>query len=88
MLPHFELQQVGSDLAVHDRRNGSVHLLNETSAQIWSLALDGGTAVEIVENLIRRFPEIPRKTLQQDVQRNLDSLTQAGLLPQDSITGA
>jgi len=78
----FEFQELGNELAVFDRRTGSVHVLNTLAAEIWRKSAGGAGLNEILRDFQTAFPDVTLDRLQQDILNTLSSLAEAGLLPE------
>lgn len=79
MKQRFETQELGKELAVHDRVSGEVHLLNETAAMIWSSVRRGETNAQAVQQIAEHYrvePDMVRK----DVEEILCQFASKGLL--------
>jgi len=83
MIPdRFEVQELGTELAIYDRETGAVHILNTLAAEIWRRTLQGKAVNEIISELHSDFPDVTLDQLQRDVLTTVSTLANAGLLPQ------
>ena len=72
-----------ADPGRHVRR----HILNETGRAVYGL-LDGERTVgEIIETFARRFPDVPREQLQEDVVVLIRSMQREGVVRQVRAAG-
>lgn len=59
---------------------GKVRVLNKVGSQVWRL-IDGRTSIATIEEtLLRRYDDVPREQLSQDLQQFLSDLASRGLL--------
>ena len=73
------LRQAGSENAVVDPKNDSVHLLNETALAIWHLC-DGETQPEEMVAAICEISAMHPDVVTEDVTRILSEFDRAGIL--------
>jgi hypothetical protein len=76
----LDRQRLGTDLVLHDRATGAVHLLNETAAQVWESATMGRDAQAIARELKAIHPSQELEGLLADVTEILRDFTNKGLI--------
>ena len=60
--------------------NGEIRALNETGAHLFSLLLNGGTGLELVESLLAEFEGVERADAEADVSEFLKAALHFGLI--------
>ncbi|MEO8377031.1 MAG: HPr-rel-A system PqqD family peptide chaperone [Candidatus Sumerlaeota bacterium] len=84
----WEVQEMGRETVVFHRVTGEVHILNQTAASIWrALVEQNQTLAAILDDLKRRFPQVPVAHLAGDLQTVVRQLTEKRLIdPKDPAT--
>ena len=76
----WEVQELGTELVIHNPETGDVHVLNQTAGFIWKAASRGEDNEAILDGLEKEYPHVGREKLAGDIQDALASLREAGLL--------
>jgi PqqD family protein of HPr-rel-A system len=83
----FEYQQLGDEVAVYDAATGAVHFLNQTASSVLRTIDAGGSLADIATELQRRYPDVPLDQIMRDVDRCVQQLRDADLIPNHSNGG-
>jgi len=73
----LEVQELGDELVIHDRRSGDVHVLNELARVIFQWLQQGLDREAMTDELARAYPAEDRAELRRsvdDVMGTLESL--------------
>ena len=72
-------RQVGDETVLLDLASGNYYGLDPVGARIWQLLGEGKTLVEVCDALVAEY-DVPRSTLESDVERLVGELGAKGLL--------
>lgn len=65
----WEVQEMGRETVIFHRSTGEVHILNETAAVIWKALVEQNQPLSsILDDLKRRFPQVPVANLSGDLE--------------------
>ena len=78
--------EIDDEIVVMDPTESAYFALNEPASDIWKLIADGrGRSVEALCRLLAEtYRDVPAERMRQDVERLLERLSAAGLLPRVS----
>lgn len=68
-LQHLTVHRFGKELVIHDEDKRQLHVLNATTEFIWKELLAGKAVMEILQQLIEKYPEANRESLKEDLNR-------------------
>jgi Coenzyme PQQ synthesis protein D (PqqD) len=72
-------RRVGETVVAVEMQNGSIFELEGPAVRVWELLVDGGRTDELTATLAEEY-DVDRETLERDVARTLEELTDAGLI--------
>jgi PqqD family protein of HPr-rel-A system len=72
-------RHVGETVVAVEMANGSVFELEGPAVRIWELLVEGHSTDELIGALETEY-DVDRETLERDLSRTLDELTDAGLI--------
>lgn len=77
--PDWEWEEIGAEIAFHDRRSGTVHVLNETAAEVWRGSRAGEAEKTIAARLARQYLDAPASLIEGDVRRIVEGFRRCKL---------
>jgi hypothetical protein len=72
-------RQVGDETVLLDLASGNYYGLDPVGARIWQLLGEGKTLAQVCDVLVAEY-EVPRATLESDVEQLVGQLGEKGLL--------
>lgn len=70
----------GSEVMIYDPRSDLYHFLNATARQIWQLC-DGSHGIDdMVDDVLKTFPQVPETQVRRDVERVVQDFVEKGLV--------
>ena len=79
-----EARELGDECMLHDSRNGSVHIVNDTAAFVWRLCDGHHTVDEMVSALVEKYDIPADADVHKDIGGILADLTRQNVLQQST----
>ena len=78
--PRVSVQAVDSEQFLADLEGISIHHLNPTASNIWSLLAEPTTEADLEEILVAAYPDVEKARIEQDVRKLVKSLSRKQLI--------
>lgn len=73
---HVRCTVTGPGAILFDTERGKLYNLNSTGAEIWKLLDEGLSGQQIIEAMVRMFPNVPTPSIEADVTGLLRQLSE------------
>jgi PqqD family protein of HPr-rel-A system len=74
-----DLQRVGQEAILYDRRRGRAHVINDSAVRIWTLC-DGRATVEEIVRAFAASYAMPPADVHDDVRRIITAFRESGVI--------